>query len=146
VVTKDRAAVGKVADDGSEITFDPANRKGLDRVLMTLKGQEVDVIVRPHKRIRSAPQNAWHWAIAVPLIAGEVGYEPHDKAGHELVHYALVAKCFGTTWNEKLKQEIPNARSSQLTTEQFSTLMEWEVRYAATEYGLYIPLPDEVAA
>ncbi len=139
------AAVGHVSDDG-RVTFDPANRSALDRLLLTLKGQDVDIMVRKHKRTRSAPQNAWHWSIAVPMIAGEVGYEPHDKAGHEMVHYALVAKCFGTTWNEALKLDVPNVRSSHLTTAQFSELMEWEARYAATEYGLYIPMPDEVAA
>ncbi len=37
-----RAAVGHVGDDG-RVTFDPANRKALDRYLLTLKGQDVDV-------------------------------------------------------------------------------------------------------
>lgn len=137
--------VGMVGADG-RITFDPANRAILDRWLLTLRDKEVDIVVSEHKRTRSLPQNAWWWAVAVPMIAGEVGYEPHDADGHEKVHYGLVSLCFGTTWNAKLKQDVPNVRSSKLTTEQFSQLMEWAVRYAATEYGLYIPMPDEVAA
>lgn len=137
--------VGKVQDDG-RIVFDPANRSILDRWLLTMTGKEVDVTVTVHKRKRSLRQNAWWWAVAVPMIAAEVGYEPHDEDAIDLVHYGLVAKCFGSTWNEKLKQDVPNARSSSLTTEQFSHLMEWGARYAATEYGLYIPMPDEVAA
>jgi len=139
-----RAAVGHVT--GGRIVFDPANRKALDRLLLTLEGKDVDVVVRKHTKRRSLPQNAWWWSMAVPLIAAEVGYEPHDKDGHELVHYGLVAKCFGTTWNEKLKIDVPNVRSSKLSTEEFSKLMEWGVRYAATEYGLDLPMPDELAA
>ena len=144
-MNRPRPLVGHVGDDG-RLTFDPANRKMLDRLLLTLKGQDVDVAVQKHKRTRSLKQNAFHWSVAVPMIAAEVGYEPHDTAGREMVHYALVAKCFGTTWNEALKMDVPNVRSSHLSTAQFSELMEWEVRYAATEYGLYIPMPDEVAA
>ena len=140
------AAVGHVGDDG-RLTFDPANRSALDRLLLTLKGQDVDVIVRKHQRTRSLPQNRWHWSVAVPMIALAVGYDmPLSEADKELVHYGLVEKCFGTTWNEKLKLDLPNVRSSHLSTVEFSTLMEWEARYAATEFGIYIPMPDEVAA
>lgn len=144
-MVKPPRVVGKVQRDG-RITFDPANRRILDRWLLTLIEKEVDVEVVKHKKRRTLPQNAWHWAVAVPMIAAAVGYEPDDEAGHEAVHYGLVAKCFGTTWNEKLKQDVPNARSSRLSTEEFSHLMEWEVRFAAKEYGVYIPMPDEVAA
>ena len=74
------------------------------------------------------------------MIAHELGYDKHE---HDDVHYALVAKCFGT--HVKLQQEIPNVRSSHLTTTQFSELMEWEVRFAAQELGVVVPLPNEGA-
>ena len=105
-----------------------------------LAGVAVDVVVKKHRNKRSDRQNRWHWGIAVPLIAHELGYDKHE---HEDVHYALVAKCFGTHWDDKLKQEIPNVRSSELTTAQFSELMEWEIRWAAQEYGIVVPLPNE---
>ncbi len=111
--------------------------------LKTLAGQPVVVTIKVKRNQRSAQQNRWHWGIAVPLIAHELGYDKHE---HEHVHYALVAKCFGTTFDPKLKQEIPNVRSSHLTTTQFSELMEWEVRWAASEYGINVPLPNEAEA
>lgn len=108
--------------------------------LQSLAGRSVDIIVKIHRDRRSDKQNRWWWGIAVPLIAHELGYDKHE---HETVHYALVNLCFGTTPDPVMKQDIPNVRSSQLTTVQFSELMEWAVRWAAQEHGIEIPLPGE---
>jgi hypothetical protein len=134
---------GKVSDDGERLEL-AENERNLRRgYLRQLAGQPIDVVVRRHRNKRSDRQNRWHWGIAVPLIAQELGYDKHE---HEDVHYALVAKCFGTHVDPRLNQEIPNKRSSALSTEEFSQLMEWEVRWAAQEYGLNIPLPNEAEA
>ena len=107
-----------------------------------LAGQYVEVIVRKQRVKRSLPQNKWHWGVAVPMIAEKCGYDRHE---HERMHYELVALCFGTT-RGKNGVEIPNKQSSELTTADFSKLMEWEVLWAAIEYDLVIPLPNEVEA
>lgn len=103
-------------------------------------GQRVEVVLRNPRSKRSLDQNAWHWSIAVPMIAEALGYDKHE---HDQVHYALVSKCFGVRQDAKLG-EVPNARSSRLTVQQFSELMEWEVRFAAQFCGVEIPLPSEV--
>ena len=108
-----------------------------------LAGQYVEVIVRKQRVKRSLPQNKWHWGVAVPMIANYCGYDRHE---HERMHYELVALCFGTTPGRFTGMAIPNARSSELSTAEFSKLMEWEVRWAAIEHGLVIPLPNEVEA
>lgn len=130
---------GTVSADG-RLVLDDDERLRRQGYLRTLAGKRVDVVVKPYHRRRSDPQNKWWWGIAVPLIAHELGYDKHE---HEQLHYALVAKCFGTTTDQKLHQEIPNVRSSQMTTVQFSELMEWAVRWAAQDYGIEIPLPGE---
>ena len=129
-----------VVKDGA-IQFEPRERGLRHGWLKGLEGAAVDVIVRRHTRKRTAEQNRWHWGIAVPLIAHELGYDKHE---HEAVHYALVSKCFGTMTISG--QEVPKVRSSHLTTAQFSELMEWEVRWAATEFGIVVPLPGEIEA
>jgi hypothetical protein len=133
---------GEVSADGRLMLLEveQARRRSY---LQSIAGKDVDVIVRVHRERRSDLQNRWWWGIAVPLIAQELGNDKHE---HEAVHYALVAKCFGTTWNPALKQEIPNVRSSHLTTAQFSDLMAWVVRWAADEYNIVIPLPGESEA
>lgn len=120
------------------------SEQGLRRAhLQTLIGQNVEIIVRRKRSQRSLDQNKWHWGIAIPLIADALGYDKHE---YEDLHYAIVAKCFGTHFDEKLQQQVPNAHSSGLTTVQFSELMEWEVRWAATEFGIVVPLPNEAEA
>jgi hypothetical protein len=129
-------------ESGPSVVFDPAQRPLRHGWLKSLIGQQVDVTIKPHRDRRSIKQNAWHWGVAVPLIASELGYDKHE---HDAVHYALVSKCFGVVHDERLG-ELPKVRSSLLTTTQFSELMEWEVRWAATEFGMNIPLPGDTEA
>lgn len=131
---------GKVSDDGERIEFLDVERQRRRGYLKSLAGRTIDFTIKIHREKRSDRQNRWWWGIAVPLIAHELGYDKHE---HETVHYALVSKCFGTKWDPVMKQEIPMVRSSALTTVQFSELMEWAVRWAATEHGMSVPLPGD---
>jgi hypothetical protein len=109
------------------------------RTLGRLEGKFVEVICRPQRSKRSTAQNAWWHGVAVEMVAEECGYDRHD---HETLHYALVAKCFGTT-EDAHGLAVPNKRSSKLSTAEFSELMEWVIRWAAAELHIRIPLPDE---
>jgi hypothetical protein len=130
-----------VSPDGTRLIFREQEHARRQAYLANLKGQDVDVVVRKHENRRSDQQSRWWWGIAVPLIAHELGYDKHE---HEAVHYALVAKCFGTTYDPKMRQEVPNVRSSsRLTVKQFSELMAWVTRWAMTEHGISVPLPGE---
>lgn len=131
---------GVVSDDGAVLQFDASEQPLRRGYLRKLAGKRVDVTVRVHRSKRSDAQNRWHWGVAIPLIAAELGYDKHE---HERLHYALVDKCFGTTWDEKLQVHAPNVlHSAELPTDKFSEFMEWEVRFAAQELGIEVPLPD----
>lgn len=133
---------GRISADGRlELAED--EQRVRRNYLQRLAGKDVDVIVKVHRNQRSLDQNAWHWGVAIPVIADALGY---DRDEHDDLHYALVAKCFGTHVDPVLQQEVPNVRSSKLSTVQFSELMEWEVRWAAKEHGIVVPLPNEAAA
>lgn len=129
-----------VTEDGARLVFAESERFIRQGYLKRLAGKPVDVVVKVHRNKRSDRQNRWHWGVAIPLIAQELGYDKHE---HEQLHYALVNLCFGTAFDARLKQEVPKVRSSELNTIQFSELMEWEVRWAAQEYGIVIPLPND---
>lgn len=133
---------GRIDAEG-KLTLSDQEQHVRKNYLKRLAGKDVDVIVKVHRNQRSLDQNAWHWGIAVPIIADALGY---DKDEHDELHYALVAKCFGTHADARLGADVPNVRSSKLTTAQFSEFMEWEVRWAAKEHGIIVPLPNEVAA
>lgn len=117
-----------VQDNGSLVTRCPV-----------LKGKQVVITERKSKR--SNEQNRWLWGCAIPLIAEHCGYDAHER---EALHYELLAVRFGTV-ESKLRPgvQMPAKTSSQMNTRDFSAYMEWLARYAATELGVIIPLPDE---
>lgn len=124
--------------------LDPDVRGQIAEYIRTFAGLCVEVKVAKYKVVqkRSLDQNAWIWGVAYPLLAETLGY---DKDEIPDMHYALIARCFGTHVDERLGTELPNKRSSKLTTAEFSEYMEWLVRFAAKEFSCVIPLPDEVA-
>jgi hypothetical protein len=107
--------------------------------LRSLDGQVVEVIVRPKQSQRSSEQNRYLW-YANTIIAEHLGYDKHEK---DLVHYALLQKCYGVRHDETLDVDVPARTSSQLTTKEFSEYMDWLVRYAAMELDIVLPLPGE---
>lgn len=130
---------GRVSVGGQLV---PDRPQDIKRHLRTLGDKPVEIVIRQMRSKRSLQQNKWLWGVALPMIASELGYERHE---HEHLHYWLVEKCFGSRWNARLKTMVPNARSSKLTTKQFSDYMEWLVRFAAIELGgIVVPLPNDV--
>ena len=133
---------GRVADDG-RLTLDSMEATDRQRYLRGLIGKAVDVVVRVHRKKRSVDQNAWLWGPAYEVLGETLGYDVHE---HEQMHYAILAEYFGTVYDPRSGMTFPARTSSQLNTKEFSTYMDWLVRWAATEHGAVIPLPDESEA
>lgn len=108
--------------------------------LRACAGVATEIVIKPYKSKRSLDQNAYWWAVPVAILAEHCGYEP------EQMHYALLGEWRG--YMEGIGgQKIPNcASSSKLTTAEFTQLIEWVQRWAATEMDVQIPSPNEVAA
>lgn len=112
-------------------------RQGIADFIARYDGERIDLIVKKHKAQRSLDQNAYWWAVPVTILADHCGYEP------EQMHYALLGEwrgyIDGLGW-----QKIPRcASSSKLTTAEFTDLIEWVQRWAATEMNVQIPAPSE---
>lgn len=130
--------LGATADKGRLRWQEPARALS---ALARLDGQVLDVTIQRRTAPRSLSQNAYWWAVPVPLLAEHLGYDQHE---HQALHYALLALCFGEVFDERLKRNMPRVRSSRgLTTEQFGVLIDWTIRWAATEWGVVIPEPQE---
>lgn len=132
-----------VGDVDASGKLDADVRAQVAEYLRTFAGMAVEISVRKYNRKRSHEQNAWAWGVAYPLIAESIGYDKHE---HEELHYWLVAQCFGTHHDERIDADVPNVRSSRLTTAEYSDYMEWLVRFAAEKFGVIVPLPNEAAA
>lgn len=129
-------APGRVKDG----VFLFADKRAFDAaVARWTDGEAVVRIERKFKR-RSDPQNRWLHGVAIALIADECGYDRHER---DWLRYYLLGLCFGTEKNA-LGQDMPKmGGTSKLSTEQFSTFMEWIVRFGATTLNMRIPLPDD---
>lgn len=128
-------------DDAENISI-PGLSKEIKR---RFKGGDFVVTLAKNSRKRSTSQNAWIWGVAYPLLADHLGYDHHE---HERLHYDLLSVRFGTKAVAPLLPGAPpriepQRTSSELTTKEFSDYMDWLVRYAATEFGVVIPLPDD---
>ena len=104
-------------------------------------GKPVEVVIRAKRSKRSLDQNAAWWGLIVSAIAEEVGY---DRSEYDECHYALVARFFGTHTDKITGATVPNARSSKLSTKEFSELIDGTVKWAAQELGIVVPMPDDL--
>lgn len=129
---------GRVTEAGGLLVDSPLTFRAH---LLRLREKRVEVIVRRERSQRSLNQNAWVWGVAYPLLAETLGYDMDER---DDLHYALVEKCFGSHPDPRLGASVPNVRSSNLSTKEFSEYMEWLVRFAAKEFSCIIPLPNEV--
>ncbi len=102
-------------------------------------------IERP-KRERTLPQNSYYWVAVVSILGDELGYtkdEMHDE-------YKIL---FNSEKREPRKIELPNGETvtvelkpkvkstTRLSTVEFIDYVKTCRRWAATEYGVYIPDP-----
>lgn len=128
--------------DGELMPFDVAAWR---ETLRSWPHQILYAELQDEKRIRTNRQNRYWWRVCIPAIAE---CWQHDKAWAapppaSTVHGALVQAVFGTVDTPLGPQRVS---STQLTTEQFSELIEWTKGYARDKYNVHIPEPNEVPA
>ena len=134
-MAREARITGRIVDGLLDVT--------LDAIVAAMQGWPdglVTVDVKPARRPRTLPQNKAWWALVVAPLAEHLGYDHHEQ---DALHYALVTKCYGEHWDDRVKANVPNVQSSKLTTAQFAELTDWAVRFAAQEWGIVLTLPSE---
>lgn len=94
-------------------------------------GQRVELVLRKHRRQRSNQQNKYYWSVVVEMVAEHCGYEPEEA--HEALAWHLLAI---PPEDGKLPRR---QRTPKLDTAEFGDYVERVKRFAAEEWGLYIP-------
>ncbi len=104
----------------------------------TLNGQVMITIDKRYKR-RSSNENRYYWGIVIPLLCDFMGY--NDEEMHEAIKWKFLKKQSAPF---PKFEEIPTVRSTTtLSTVEFEELMS-KVRMWASEFGIYIPDPNEI--
>lgn len=120
-------------------------KEEISRWLLTFKtGTHVDIKIQKHKTQRSLEQNAYYWAVVVPILADHFGYEIEEM--HEELKLMFNPIQSKIDPNRKI-----GGSTTKLSTVEFysdeNSYIERICRWAATEYGVYIPPPktDEIS-
>lgn len=104
--------------------------------VQTLEGKQVEIIVRNKKAQRSNNQNNYYFGVVCKLLGDYFGYEPDEMHEALKLKFLQVGAC-----------DVPTLKSTtKLNTAEFEEYLERIRRWAAVDYGITVPLPNEVEA
>lgn len=110
-----------------------ANQQRFLEYIKGLQGK-VQITIEPERRQRSNNQNSYYWAVVVPILCAHFGYTAEE------MHNALKWQFLRI-----MDAPIPKIKSSAaLTTKEFEEFMERVRSWAAQEFNINIPLPNEI--
>lgn len=98
---------------------------------------EFEITVEKKKKSRSAQQNRWWWA-CMAILSNELGYrkeEIHEICKYKFLKRELVDENSGEVF-EYLKS------TTDLTTTEFSVLIESVIQWAQDTLKITLPLPN----
>ncbi len=131
----DRLFLGRIEKGfGKPERFTPVDPVRFQTHLRSLLDNEVEVIIRKHRKTRSGEQNRYHHGCVIPLLAEHCGYEMEEMKD------ALKFKFLRTHDDGNL----PTVRRTRdLTTAEMTNFIE-QCRRLGAEMGCVIPSPGEV--
>jgi len=131
--------IGKV--EGSK--FLPENATAFINHVQGYEGKQVCVTLKrkSERKIRSDNENRYYWGVVVKILANEWGFLPSEGLRvHSIIKEQFLVEPVEVR-GKILKEEVS---TSTLTTVEFESLMSTIREWASVEFGVYIPLPNEV--
>lgn len=123
--------------------FLPLKSTEFKAAVQRLEGQEVMLTIAPKRKPRSAEENRYYWGVVVSILSDELGLIPEEV--HDIVKNKFLLNHRIKTENGKVVWAVAYPRStSTLSTSEFEDLMSKVRMWAASEFKIYIPLPNEV--
>jgi hypothetical protein len=112
-------------------------RDDFAKLIQTLEGKDIEVILRKQRKQRSLNQNSWYWGCIIPLLSEHCGYDAEE------MHGALKERFLRDREHET--NGLVKIRSStSLDTAEFTEYVE-SCRRLAAEMGVVIPDPGMAA-
>lgn len=100
--------------------------------------QTFEVVIRPHKKKRSNPQNNLYWQW-LGLLAKETGHTSEQL--HEVFKRELLPRDYIVLAG--VEKEVAKT-TTKLSTAEFTDYLEQIAAFAATELGVYLPYPEDM--
>lgn len=120
------------------------NQDGFRKHLLSFKkDQLLEVIVRPFRKDRSDNQNRYYHGVVVNLISDHLGYSADET--HEVLKSLFLShqKIYKGNKSNYMPVSITKSTATLKTTE-FEDYLKKIREWAYVEFGLTIPLPNEV--
>ena len=113
-------------------------RDDIRDALRSMRGRDVEVVIREPKRKRSLDQNAYLHAEPFPKLAA--------KFSESVARTKLI--CMGHFWGWEYSAVagamLPvKAHTSDMTVAECTLFIDWLIPWAAEEHGVFITLPEE---
>lgn len=121
------------------------NPKVMRQLIDSLKDGRYLVAIKSFKR-RSLPQNAYYWAVLVPMIREglhDQGWDEiqDDEDAHEFIKSQFLTRSVPNV-NTGEMITVPGS-TRKLTTVEFNELVARIQQWASEFLGIYIPGPNE---
>jgi hypothetical protein len=104
--------------------------------LSGMEGKRVGVAIHKERKSRSDQQNRYYWGVVCKILGDHLGYTPDE------MHDIYREKFLKIPGEEGRPDRIGSTAS--LSTAEFETYQEQVRMWASQEFGVYIPLPNEV--
>jgi len=114
------------------------NQKQISKDILQSGWSEFEVTICKKSKHRSVSQNRWYWQ-CVTILANELGYskdQMHEICKFKFLKHELVDEKTGEVF-EYLKS------TTELTTTEFSTLIESLIQWSAETFNCVLPYPNE---
>ncbi len=120
---------GKI--EGSIVIWDTPEK--VREYLKGLEGKRIDVTVKRERSQRSINQNNYYFGVVCKVLGDYFGYEVDEMHEALKLKFLQVGPC-----------DVPTIKSTtKLNTTEFEDYLERIRRWAATEYSVVVPLPNE---
>jgi len=127
---------------GKVVIYD---RESYDKLVAKLEGKRITLSLDKIKNPRSLDQNSYYFGVMIATLAKEFGYREDEK---DDIHEALKRKFLkrSRVFEKGNKRELVEFAKSTtaLDTLDFEKYTENIRIWAAVEFGIRIPLPNEI--
>jgi len=114
------------------------NQKQISKDILQSGWSEFEVTICKKSKHRSTQQNRWWWA-CINVLSNHLGYskdQMHEICKFKFLKHELVDEKTGEVF-EYLKS------TTELTTTEFSTLIESLIQWSAETFNCVLPYPNE---
>lgn len=125
-------------DASGKVQMSEAVRALMHKHLLSLAGQDIALSAKRWKDKRSNQANRYYFGVVVPLLSDATGYERDEM--HE-----LLAMKFLRIQDDPITGSPRRTRTPETDSKAFAEYVDRCIRFAS-ELGVYVPAPGEVAA